>query len=73
MFSVQVSGDICFSLTTLSFFLYKIIGLNVSVLVDNLQSVKELEVNKPVFAPENDYLIKNHTQAIVLEKLHESE
>jgi len=46
---------------------------NVSVLVDNLQSVKELEVNKPVFAPDNEYIIKNHTQAIVLEKLDESE
>ncbi|MBI9096850.1 MAG: NAD-binding protein [Spirochaetaceae bacterium] len=45
---------------------------NVSVLVDNLQSVKELEVNKPVFAPENEYIIKKHTQAIVLEKINES-
>ena len=46
---------------------------NVSVLVDNLQNVKDLEVNKPVFAPDNEYVIKNHTQAIVLEKIYESE
>lgn len=45
---------------------------NISQLVDNLQSVKDLEVNKPHFAPENDYVIKRHTQAIVLEKIHES-
>lgn len=46
---------------------------NVSVLVDNLKDVKDLEVNKPVFAPENDYVIKKHTLAIVLEKTNESE
>ena len=46
---------------------------NVSVLVDNLKNVKDLEVNKPVFAPDNDYIIKKHTLAIVLEKINESE
>ncbi|MDA3811806.1 MAG: ion channel [Spirochaetaceae bacterium] len=46
---------------------------NVSVLVDNLKDVKDLEVNKPVFAPENEYIIKKHTLAIVLEKINESE
>jgi len=46
---------------------------NISQLVDNLQSVKDLEVNKPLFVPPNDYVIKRHTQAIVLEKLYESE
>lgn len=44
---------------------------NISQLVDNLQSVKDLEVNKPHFAPANDYIIKKHTQAIVLEKIYE--
>lgn len=46
---------------------------NVSVLVDNLKNVKDMEVNKPVFAPKNDYVIKKHTLAIVLEKINESE
>lgn len=46
---------------------------NISQLVDNLQSVKDLEVNKPHFAPSNDYIIKRHSQAIVLEKIYESE
>jgi voltage-gated potassium channel len=46
---------------------------NVSVLVDNLKDVKDLEVNKPVFGPADDYLIKKHTLAIVLEKINESE
>lgn len=46
---------------------------NVSLLVDNLKSVKDLEVNKPVFAPDDQYIIKNHTLAIVLERSHESE
>lgn len=44
---------------------------NISQLVDNLQSVKGMEVNKPHFAPANDYIIKTHTQAIVLEKIYE--
>jgi len=46
---------------------------NISQLVDNLQSVKDLEVNKPLFVPPNEYVIKRHTQAIVLEKLYEAE
>lgn len=46
---------------------------NISLLVDNLQNVKDLEVNKPHFAPSNDYIIKKHTQAIVLEKIYEAE
>jgi len=46
---------------------------NVSELVDNLKNVKDLEVNKPVFVPSNDYIIKKHTLAIVLEKVNESE
>ncbi|MBB6482354.1 potassium channel protein [Spirochaeta isovalerica] len=45
---------------------------NMSLLVDNLQSVKDLEVNKPLFVPPNDYVIKRHTQAIVLEKIYEA-
>ncbi len=46
---------------------------NVSELVDNLKNVKDLEVNKPVFVPDDDYIIKKHTLAIVLEKLNEPE
>lgn len=46
---------------------------NISQLVDNLQNVKDLEVNKPLFVPPSDYIIKKHTQAIVLEKVYEAE
>ncbi|MBN2657502.1 MAG: NAD-binding protein [Spirochaetales bacterium] len=46
---------------------------NMSLLVDNLQSVKGMEVNKPLFVPPNDYIIRRHTQAIVLEKIYEAE
>jgi len=40
---------------------------DVSALVSNLQKVKELEVNRPLFVPPDDYLIQPHSMAIVLE------
>jgi voltage-gated potassium channel len=42
---------------------------DVSQLINNLQKVKELEVNKPVLLPEDDYSIQKHSLAIVLEKI----
>ena len=42
---------------------------DVSKLITNLQKVKGLEVNKPVFLPEDDHPIQRYTQAIVLERL----
>ncbi len=41
---------------------------DISLLVTNLQEVKDLEVNRPVFIPEDNYIIQNHSMAIVLEK-----
>jgi voltage-gated potassium channel len=42
---------------------------DVSLLVNNLQKAKGLEVNKPVFLPADDYIIQPHSKAIVLEKI----
>ena len=42
---------------------------DVSKLVANLQGVKGLEVNKPVFLPPDDYGLNKHALAIVLERL----
>ncbi len=42
---------------------------DVSKLVANLQGVKGLEVNKPVFLPPDDYELPLHAQAIILERL----
>jgi len=42
---------------------------DVSKLITNLQKVKGLEVNKPLFLPEDDHPIQRYTQAIVLERL----
>lgn len=42
---------------------------DVSKLVTNLQKVKGLEVNKPVFLPADDHPIQRYTLAIVLERL----
>lgn len=42
---------------------------DVSRLINNLQKVKELEVNKPILLPEDDYQIQKHSLAIVLEKV----
>lgn len=42
---------------------------DVSKLVANLQGVKGLEVNKPVFLPPDDYVLSRHALAIILERL----
>ncbi len=42
---------------------------DVSQLVNNLQKVKGLEVNKPIFLPSGEYIIQSHSQAIVLERV----
>jgi voltage-gated potassium channel len=42
---------------------------DVSQLIDNLKKVKRLQVNKPVFLPEDEYLIQSHSLAIVLERM----
>lgn len=42
---------------------------DVSKLITNLQKVKGLEVNKPLFLPTDDHPIQRYTQAIVLERL----
>ncbi len=42
---------------------------DVSRLINNLHKVKELEVNRPVFVPKDDYVIQKHTLGIVLERL----
>ena len=46
---------------------------DVSKLITNLQKVKGLETNKPVFLPPDDYVIQNHSLAIVLERLEAPE
>jgi voltage-gated potassium channel len=43
---------------------------DVSMLVTNLQSVKGMAVNRPVFIPADDYVIQRHSRAIVLERDH---
>lgn len=45
---------------------------DVSRLVSNLQQVKELEVNTPVFLPGDEYVIQKHSKAILLERMQES-
>jgi voltage-gated potassium channel len=42
---------------------------DVSQLITNLQKVKGLEVNKPLFLPADDHPIQRYTQAIVLERI----
>lgn len=42
---------------------------DVSKLITNLQKVKGLEVNKPLFLPTDDHPIQKYTQAIVLERI----
>lgn len=46
---------------------------DVSKLITNLQKVKGLETNKPVFLPPDDYQIQNYSLAIVLERLEAPE
>ncbi len=41
---------------------------DVSKLVNNLQKVKGLEINKPVLVPEDEYVLQRYAKAIVLEK-----
>jgi len=41
---------------------------DVSQLISNLQKVKGLEANKPVFLPPNEYVIQSYSLAIVLER-----
>ena len=43
-----------------------------SALVMNLQAVKELEINNPVFIPSDDYQIQKFSKAIVLERVAEA-
>jgi voltage-gated potassium channel len=42
---------------------------DVSRLVNNLQKVKGLEVNRPVLVPADDYVLQKHAKAIVLERI----
>jgi voltage-gated potassium channel len=46
---------------------------DVSQLITNLQRVKGLETNKPVFLPPDDYVIQKYSLAIVLERLEAPE
>lgn len=42
---------------------------DVSKLIVNLQQVKDLQVNKPVFLPADEHPIQRYTQAILLERI----
>lgn len=42
---------------------------DVSKLVNNLQKVKGLEINKPVLVPQDEYVLQNYAKAIILEKM----
>lgn len=41
---------------------------NVSELVNNLQKVKGLEINRPILIPSDDYVLQKYAKAIFLEK-----
>lgn len=41
---------------------------DISQLVSNLQVVKDLSINKPLFIPSDDYVIPKHSRAIVIER-----
>lgn len=41
---------------------------DISKLVTNLQMVKDLSINKPVFIPADDYVIQKHSRAIIIER-----
>ena len=41
---------------------------DVSQLINNLQKVKELEVNRPVFLPHDEYVIQQYSLGILLER-----
>ncbi len=40
---------------------------DISTLVDNLKTVKNLSANKPVINPSSDYIIEKYTRAIIIE------
>ena len=42
---------------------------DVSALVTNLQKVKGMEVNKPQFIPDDEYVLQRHSRAILLERI----
>ncbi len=42
---------------------------DVSMLVENFKSVKDLQVNRPMFVPDDEYLISGHSMAIILENM----
>ena len=46
---------------------------DVSRLVTNLTEVKNLEVNKPVLQPKDDYIVPRHAMGIVLERTRDKE
>ena len=46
---------------------------DISKLVTNLQLVKDLSINKPVFIPADDYIIQKHSRAIVIERFAASD
>ena len=41
---------------------------DISKLVTNLQTVKGLSINKPIFIPADDYVIQKHSRGIVIER-----
>lgn len=41
---------------------------DISRLVSNLQTVKGIEVNKPMLIPDDDYVIQAHSKSIILER-----
>lgn len=41
---------------------------DISQLISNLQHVKDMEVNKPVLIPNDDYVIQRYSKAIILER-----
>ena len=46
---------------------------DISRLVTNLTEVKNLEVNRPVLRPDDDYVVPGHAMGIVLERTREKE
>jgi voltage-gated potassium channel len=46
---------------------------DISKLVTNLQLVKDISINKPVFIPADDYIIQRHSRSIVIERYNTQE
>ena len=46
---------------------------DISKLVENLRTVKTLQANMPIVNPGGDYVIKEHTKAIVVEGISRAE